>query len=101
MELFQTPVRQASTLEQTEHRPWPVPSRPWVMGQTWDDLLFVHYRVPVDSLRKLVPDGLEVEAHSGSGWLGVTPFAITGLRARGTLPLPRVLDFLELTCGPT
>ena len=96
MELFQTPVRQASTLEQTEHRPWPVPSRPWVMGQTWDDLLFVHYRVPVDSLRKLVPDGLEVEAHSGSGWLGVTPFAITGLRARGTLPLPRVLDFLEL-----
>jgi len=96
LELFQTPVRQASTLEQTEHRPWPLPSRPWVMGQTWDDLLFVHYRVPVESIRKLVPDVLEVEEHSGSGWVSVTPFAITGLRARGTLPLPRVSGFLEL-----
>jgi uncharacterized protein len=66
------------------------------MGQTWDDLLFVHYEVPVESLRKLVPHALEVEEHSGRGWLGVTPFAITGLRARGTLPLPRVSDFLEL-----
>jgi hypothetical protein len=66
------------------------------MGQTWDDLLFVHYRVPVEELRKLVPDGLEVQEHSGSAWLGVTPFAVTGLRARGLPPLPYVSDFLEL-----
>jgi uncharacterized protein YqjF (DUF2071 family) len=67
-----------------------------VMGQTWDDLLFVHYRVPAGRLGELVPDGLEVQQHSGSGWLGVTPFAITGLRARGMLPLPLVSSFLEL-----
>ncbi len=66
------------------------------MGQTWDDLLFVHYRVPVEQLQQLVPDGLEVEEHSASGWLGVTPFAITGLRARGLPPLPLVSSFLEL-----
>jgi uncharacterized protein len=66
------------------------------MGQTWDDLLFAHYRVPVEQLREHVPDGLEVQEHSGSGWLGVTPFAITGLRARGTFPLPMVSSFLEL-----
>ena len=58
------------------------------MGQTWDDLLFVHYRVPLERLRRLVPEGLELEQHSGSGWLGVAPFVITGLRARGLLPLP-------------
>jgi uncharacterized protein YqjF (DUF2071 family) len=66
------------------------------MGQTWDDLLFVHYRVPVERLQELVPDGLEVQEHSGSGWLGVTPFAVTGLRARGLPPLPFVSSFLEL-----
>jgi uncharacterized protein len=66
------------------------------MGQTWDDLLFIHYRVPVDRLRPLVPDGLDVDEHSGSGWLGVTPFAITGLRARGLLPLPFGSSFREL-----
>jgi uncharacterized protein len=89
-------VRQASALDETEHRPWPISTRPWVMGQTWDDLLFVHYRVPVDELRALVPDGLEVEQHSGSAWLGVTPFVITGLRARGLLPLPFASSFREL-----
>ena len=66
------------------------------MGQTWDELLFVHYRVPREELRALVPDGLEVEEHSGSAWLGVTPFVITGLRARGLLPLPFVSSFREL-----
>jgi uncharacterized protein len=66
------------------------------MGQTWDDLLFVHYRVPVEQLRRLVPEGLEVDEHSGSGWLGVTPFVVTGLRARGLLPLPFASSFREL-----
>jgi uncharacterized protein len=90
------PVRQASTLEQKEHRPWPLPERSWVMGQTWDDLLFVHYRVSAEKLRALVPDGLELQEHSGSAWLGVTPFVITGLRARGLLPIPFTSSFLEL-----
>jgi uncharacterized protein YqjF (DUF2071 family) len=66
------------------------------MGQTWDDLLFVHYKVPVATLRPLVPDGLEVQEHSGSGWLGVTPFVVSGLRARGLLPLPFASSFREL-----
>jgi uncharacterized protein len=96
LDFLQTPVRQASALQETEHRPWPLPERPWVMGQTWDDLLFVHYRVRAEQLRVHVPIGLEVDEHSGSGWLGVTPFAITGLRARGMLPLPFVSSFLEL-----
>ena len=66
------------------------------MGQTWDDLLFVHYRVPVATLRPLVPHGLEVQEHSGSGWVGVTPFVVSGLRARGLLPLPFASSFREL-----
>jgi uncharacterized protein YqjF (DUF2071 family) len=66
------------------------------MGQTWDDLLFVHYRVPAERLRELVPEGLDVQEHSDSGWLGVTPFAINGLRARGLPAFPFVSSFLEL-----
>ena len=66
------------------------------MGQTWNELLFVHYRVAVDALQELVPEGLTVQEHSGGGWLGVTPFAVTGLRARGLLPLPLASSFLEL-----
>jgi uncharacterized protein len=66
------------------------------MGQTWDDLLFSHYRVKAADLRGLVSDQVEVEEHSGSAWLGVTPFAVVGLRPRGLPAFPFVSSFLEL-----
>ena len=88
--------RQNRSLEHVEHRPWPLPARGWVMGQTWEDLLFAHWRVPADEIREHVPDALEVDEHDGSAWLGITPFRVTGLRGRGMLPLPYVSSFLEL-----
>jgi uncharacterized protein YqjF (DUF2071 family) len=66
------------------------------MGQTWDDLLFAHWRVDASALRALVSPHVEIEEHDGSAWIGVTPFRVTALRARGMLPLPRVSQFLEL-----
>jgi uncharacterized protein YqjF (DUF2071 family) len=47
-------------------------------------------------VREHVPDAVDVDEYDGSAWLGVTPFAVTGLRARGMLPLPLVSSFLEL-----
>ena len=88
--------RQARSLEHLEHRPWPVSPRGWVMGQTWEDLLFAHWRVPLEAVRAHVPHELEVEQHDGSAWLGITPFRTTAVRARGMLPLPRISSFLEL-----
>jgi uncharacterized protein YqjF (DUF2071 family) len=96
LELLQAPARQAAALEETDHRPWPVPDHAWVLAQTLDDQLFVHYRVPRDSLEALLPKGLQLDEHSGSAWLGVTPFAVTGSRLRGTLPLPLVSDYLQV-----
>lgn len=94
--MFSAAVRQASALEETEHRPWPLPDAPWVMGQTWDDLLFAHWRVDASALRPHVPERLSIDEHDGSAWLGLTPFVVSGLRARGTLPLPYVSSFREL-----
>ena len=79
---------QARSLRVTEHRPYPLPERPWVMGQTWLDLLFAHWRVPHDVLRPHVPDRLELEQYDGSAWIGLTPFRVIGLRLRGAPPLP-------------
>ena len=89
-------LRQARSLEHLEHRPWPISPRGWTMGQTWEDLLFAHWRVPLEAVRAHVPASLEVEQHDGSAWLGITPFRLTNLRARGLLPIPRVSSFLEL-----
>ena len=62
--------------------------RPWTLAQSWEDLLFAHWRVDAEQLRKLVPPELELEEHDGSAWLGITPFVLTGFRLRGTFPLP-------------
>jgi uncharacterized protein YqjF (DUF2071 family) len=95
-EALQAPARQRASLETTDHRPWAVPDRPWIMGQTWDELLFAHWRAPPDALRAHLPAGLELDLHDREGWLGVTPFRVSGLRARGLPPLPVVSGFLEL-----
>ena len=96
LDLFQSAKRQGTTLSEVSQRPWPVREPPWFIGQTLVDQLFVHYRVPVEQLRPLVPEGVEVQEHSGSAWLGVTPYAVTGLRVRGLLALPFVSSFYGL-----
>ena len=66
------------------------------MGQTWEDLLFAHWPVDGDALRRLLPEAVRLQTHEGAAWLGITPFRAGALRLRGTLPLPRVSSFLEL-----
>jgi uncharacterized protein YqjF (DUF2071 family) len=93
-----TVVAQARSLEQTAHRPYPLREGQWVMGQTWLNLLFAHWRVDAELLRPHVPERLELEEHDGSAWLALTPFTVVGLRLRGLPPLPYVSQFHELNC---
>ena len=88
--------RQRAALRETAHRPWPLPRRAWLMGQTWYDLLFAHWAVAPELIRSLIPRPLELHERDGSAWLGVTPFWIGGLRSRGTPPLPWLSRFPEL-----
>jgi uncharacterized protein len=89
-------ARQSASLRETAHRPWPLPETSWIQGQTWESLLFAHRRVPAVELRPLVPEPLILDEYDGSAWVGVTPFRVTGLRIRGTLPVPVLSAFLEL-----
>jgi len=88
--------RQGGSLTHVGHRSWELPSGRWMMGQTWEDQLFAHWRVPVERIRDYVPAGLEIEEYEGTGWVGITSFRATALRARGTLPMPRLSSYLEL-----
>jgi uncharacterized protein len=88
---------QQRTLEELGHRPWPLPEGSWLQGQTWCDLLFAHWRVPAEKLRRVMPPTLPLHLYDdGSAWLGITPFVVKGLRPRGTPPLPWVSHFAEL-----
>jgi uncharacterized protein YqjF (DUF2071 family) len=88
--------RQAASLGETGHRPWAPPERPWFMGQTWEKLLFAHWPVEPERLERVVPPELPLDVLDGSCWVGVTPFAVKGLRVRGVAPPPVVSSFPEL-----
>ena len=89
-------------LDFTDHRPFPLPDRPWTMTQRWNDLLFAHWPVPAAEMAALLPDGLEVDTFDGYAWAGVVPFWMD--RVRGRIPglggqsvsLPFAGSFAEL-----
>jgi uncharacterized protein YqjF (DUF2071 family) len=83
-------------LEITAHRPWPMPESPWVMTQTWHDLLFAHWPVDGEVLREKIPDGLELDEFAGQAWLGIVPFQMTNVAPRGVPALPWISAFPEL-----
>src|SRR4051794_39109604 len=87
---------QSRALERTGHRPWPVPDRPWITGQTWGNLLFAHWPVPLETLRPAVPAALSLDTYDGVAWIGITPFRVSGLRPHGAPPPPGLSSFLEI-----
>lgn len=89
-------VGQARVLDETGHRPWPLPSRPWLMAQSWNDLLFAHWPVPAERLQSVVPAEVQIDTFDGSAWIGITPFEVSGLRLRGAPPAPAISRFPEL-----
>jgi uncharacterized protein len=83
-------------LAHTHHRPFPLPQGPWLMKQTWNDLLFAHWPVSSSCLKSLIPPGLELQLWEGTPWISVSPFFMDPLRLRGLPRLPFVHRFLEL-----
>ena len=87
----------SAILRETAHRPWPLPARSWNMVQIWRDLLFAHWKVAAEKIRRLVPAPLELDTFDGSAWLTVTPFHMS-LRFRGLPILPGMACIPELNC---
>lgn len=83
-------------LARMEHRPWPLPTAPWVMVNRWRELLFAHWPVRLQELHPHVPAALEIETWEGYAWLGVVPFRMENVRPRWAPPLPWISAFPEL-----
>jgi uncharacterized protein len=86
----------AAILNITSHRPWEMPRRPWVMTQTWHDLLFAHWPVQPKSVEWKLPAGVELDLFDGDAWLGIVPFRMTNVAPRGVPSLPGISEFPEI-----
>src|SRR5579883_3335517 len=70
-------------------RRWPV------MRQNWRQLLFLHWAVPAEHVRPLVPPQLDLDLFEDTAWVSLVAFTITGLRPVGLPPLPGLSSFHE------
>ncbi|EMI57742.1 YqjF family protein [Rhodopirellula sallentina] len=82
-------------VEKTD-RTWPLPKTPWVMRMTWSELLFAHWALDPDVVRRWLPEGLQLDTREGKAWVGVVPFLMSKVTPRLCPPLPRMSRFLEL-----
>lgn len=83
-------------LDEVDHRPWPLPDRPWVMTQTWHDLLFAHWPIDPALLASKIPPALELDVYEGQAWVGVVPFRMTNVAPRGIPAVPWFSAFPEV-----
>ena len=67
-----------------------------VMYQSWGDLLFLHWQVPAETLRRHLPARLAVDTYEGRAYVGVTPFTLWGVRPVFVPPVPFLSEFHEI-----
>ena len=89
-------VRQAHTVDDVSHRPWPAPTGPWTQAQTLEDVLLAHWRLDPASLARLLPPELAVDTFAGEAWLGILAFHVTNARLRGLPPVPGLSSFPQV-----
>lgn len=67
-----------------------------LMRMIWHDLLFMHWPVDAEQLRRHLPDSLTLDTFEGDAWIGVVPFRMSDVSLTGVPALPRLSKFPEL-----
>ena len=49
----------------------------------WRDALFLHWRVDVEAMRRIIPPELDLDFYDAEAWISIVAFRITGARLRG------------------
>lgn len=61
----------------------------------WSNLLFLHWALPPELVRPLLPDGLFLDEWEGAAYVGLVPFSMSGVRPWWSPPVPGVSSFHE------
>jgi uncharacterized protein len=69
---------------------------PWILSMEWHDLCFMHWAVPPESLRNLIPADLELDLYQGKAWIGLVPFHMAAVCPRATPRWKWLSDFPEM-----
>lgn len=65
------------------------------MRQHWDEVTFIHWSFDPEVVQSRLPQGLTVDTFDGRAWVGLVPFRMVGIAARGLPPVPYLGTFPE------
>lgn len=83
-------------LNNISHRPYQLPLGKWQYYQEWNEVLFLHWGVPMDAIQKLVPKGLDIDTFQGKAYISLVPFSMKNIRPRLLPAFPLISDFHEI-----
>ena len=83
-------------LESTAHRSWLPPEKSWSFYQEWNDAVFLHWEVPFDDLRALVPEELELDHFEGKYYVSIVAFQMEKIRPRYLPAVSFISNFYEI-----
>jgi uncharacterized protein len=83
-------------LANATHRGWPLPRAPWIMRQTWSELLLAHWPVEAAAFAPIIPRGIMLDTYEGQAWLSVVPFRMSHVRLRALPTIPTTGEFPEV-----
>ena len=78
------------------HRDYEYPQQSWMYYQEWNRVLFLHYQVPVELLRDLIPKELTIDSFEGTAYISIVPFTMENIRPRFLPSLNFVSNFGEI-----
>ena len=83
-------------LRETSHRPVPLPENYWMYFQEWNNVIFAHWKVNENSLKKLIPAGLNLDLFDGEAWISLVAFTLKKLRIHYLPSFSSFSDFHEI-----
>jgi uncharacterized protein len=64
--------------------------------QSWRSMLFLHWRVEEEELRRRIPPELNIDTFEGQAYVGIVAFGVARTRPRGLPNVPLLAPALEL-----
>ncbi len=83
-------------LNHTNHRPFEVPKRSWMVYQEWNKAIFFHWEVEPNLIKPLLPKGIDLDMINGKTWVSLVAFDMNNINLRNLPKISLISDFHEI-----
>ena len=83
-------------LKEVSHRPFAMHEGDWIYYQEWNRAIFIHWVVPYDLLRAIIPSRLNIDTFDGNCYVSLVAFTMEKIRPRFLPSIGYISNFDEI-----